>query len=62
MGFRFRRSERMFQSCAISSRVCTSVGAPGTGISFGRSSNGDGRFLLGAAVLVAVSLLVLFLT
>lgn len=57
MGFRHRRSGRLFQDVWIKS----SFGAPGTGISLRESSQGDGRILFGAAVLLALSILVLLL-
>lgn len=61
MGLRLRRSGRIFQSIGMETNAWTSVGAPGTGIRFGQSSNGDARFLVGAAILVVISLLVLLL-
>lgn len=62
MGFTIRRSGRLFQNIGNASDVRTSIGAPGTGISLQQSSNGDGRFILGTAVLVIISVLVLLLT
>ncbi len=61
MGLRIRRTGRLFQSGEIASNLRTSIGAPGTGISFEQSSNGDGRFILGTAVIVVISVLVLVL-
>jgi len=59
MGLRIRRSNRLFQS--IESHVRTSVGAPGTGIRFEQSSNGNRLYGLGTAILVAIAILVFFL-
>jgi len=58
MGLRIRRSNRLFQNTGFGSNVFTSVGVPSTGISFRQSSNGTGPFLLGAAILVAISAVV----
>lgn len=61
MALRIRRSGKLFQSGEIASGFRTSVGAPGTGINFEQSSNGDGRFILGTVVLVVISALVYLL-
>ena len=59
MGLRIRRTGRLFQSGEIASSLRTSIGAPGTGISFEQSSNGEGRFIIGTAILVVISVLVM---
>ena len=57
MGLRIRGSGRLFQSGEIGASCRSSVGAPGTGIKFAQSSNGDGRLILGTAILIAISAL-----
>lgn len=59
MGLRIRRSNRPFRSMGVEPAVWTSIGAPGTGVSFGQSAEGNGRYLLGTAIVIAISVVLL---
>ena len=52
MGFRIRRSARPF--AYIESNVCTSIGAPGTGIDLYQPSTDDRKFLVATVIVLCL--------
>lgn len=58
MGMSFRRGGRGFQNVGIDAKVCTSIGAPGTGVDLYETSNGDAKFLIGTAIILALAAIV----